>query len=92
MVSNNSLHLEAGIGGYQYILVVVDHFTRRAAAYATPCKSERTAADTIFNDLVTTFLDKMVGSLKIISLTPAAAQQNQAFKDHTLSPSGKWAV
>ena len=46
MVAIDYLHLETSVGGYQYILVVMDHFTR----YATRDKSAKTAADKVYND------------------------------------------
>ena len=52
LVCMDYLQLEKSKGGYQYILVVTDHFTRYAIAIPTRNQTAKTTAEAFFNNFV----------------------------------------
>ena len=55
MIQIDFLHLDKCQGNYEYVLIVVDHFTRFTQFYATRTKSAQAAAAKLWNEFVPIF-------------------------------------
>ena len=50
LIGLDFLHLDTFTGGFQYLLVITDHFTRYTQVYSTRNKEAKTAVTKLFND------------------------------------------
>ena len=55
LVKLDFLHLDTCVGGFQYLLVIADCFTRYTQVYRTRNKEVKTAAEKLFNDYILRF-------------------------------------
>ena len=55
LIGLDCLHLDTCTGGFQYLLVITDHFTRYTQVYPTRNKEAKTAATKLFNDYILRF-------------------------------------
>ena len=55
VISIDFLNLDKSKCEYEYVLLIVDNFTKYAIAYTTRNKTGRTAAETIYNEFILKF-------------------------------------
>lgn len=74
MIPLDFLHVEASAGSYQYILVVMDPFTRYALAYATKDLPAKKEPEKVYNNFIFRF-----ESLKQSTMTNAVKLRKKCF-------------
>ena len=52
LVGIDFLHLDPCSGGYEYLLIITDNFTRFVQVYPTTNKSARTAAEKLYTNFM----------------------------------------
>ena len=52
IITIDFLKVDKAACGYEYILIIIDQFTRYAQAYATTNRSAKNAAEKLFNDFL----------------------------------------
>jgi len=52
IISIDYLHLDRSRGGFEYVLIVCDHFTKFCQAFATKNKNAKSAADKLYNEFM----------------------------------------
>ena len=55
LVTLDYLHLDKCKEGFEYVLVIVDHFTKFVQAFATKNKNAKSAADKLYHEYVLNF-------------------------------------
>ena len=55
LVGLDFLHLDTCVAGFQYLLVIADHFTRYTQVYPTRNKETKPATEKLFNDNILRF-------------------------------------
>ena len=75
LISTDFLHLDQCSGGFQYILVITDNFSRFAQAYPTRNKEAKTATEKLYNDFILRF-----GALRSILHDQGRESENGLFK------------
>ena len=52
VIAIDFMHLDKAKGGFEYVMIVCDHFTRFTQAYATRSKSSAAAAEKLFHEYI----------------------------------------
>ena len=96
IVGIDFLKVDKCSGGYEYILVITDHFTRYTQIYATKNRSARTEASKLYNDFfyileaLKGFFMIRVKNLKTSCFAILIKPWNIKTAYHPISPNNQW--